>query len=75
MDRPGLVKASVGWHEFRDHLPWNSRPSYYSAIDRGEIPSVKFGTAVYVPRWALEALASGDIEALKRARRPAVAGE
>ena len=67
--KAGLVKASVGWHEYRGRLPWNSRPSYYAAIERGEIPSVRFASAVYVPRWALEALVNGDVDALQRGRQ------
>jgi hypothetical protein len=69
--KAGLVRAGVAFEEYAGRLPWNTRPSYYKAIERGEIPSLKFGSAVYVPRWALEALANGDVEALHRGRHPA----
>ena len=67
----GLVKASDALREYAGRLPWTSKPSFYLAISRGEIPCVKFGAAVYVPRWALEALANGDVNALRRDRRVA----
>ena len=67
----GLVKASAAFREYAGRLPWASRPSFYQAIEREEIPCVRFGTAIYVPRWALEALAVGDVEALKQARHTA----
>lgn len=61
----GLIRAGDAWREYEARLPWGSRPSFYNALQRHEIPSVRFGTAIYVPRWALEALANGDIEAIK----------
>ena len=64
----GLVKASEAFREYAGRLPWASRPSFYQAVERGEIPCVRFGAAVYIPRWALEALANGDVETLRRHR-------
>jgi hypothetical protein len=62
---PGLVKASRGYDMYAGRLPWSNRPGFYNAISRGEVSSVRFGTAIYVPRWALEALANGDVDALR----------
>lgn len=67
----GLVKASAGWAEFQGRLPWRSRARYYLALSRRQIPSARFGSAVYVPRWALEALATGDLDALNGSGRKA----
>lgn len=66
MSEPGFLRASVGFQRYRGRLPWANRASFYLAISRGEIPSVRFGTAIYIPRWVLKALASGDVEALQR---------
>lgn len=65
----GLVKASEAYEEFREGLPWGNRTSFYLAIERGEIPAVRFGSAVYVPRRALEAIAAGDLVALAQVRQ------
>ena len=65
----GLVKASEAFEEYRDRLPWRSRPLFYRAIKRGEVPSIRFGIAVFVPRQALEALADGNLIDFERTRR------
>ena len=64
-EHAGLIKASDALREYAGRLPWASKPSFYMAVSRGDVPSVRFGAAVYVPRWALEALANGDVEALR----------
>ena len=65
----GLIKASNAFRKYEGRLPWRSRPRFYLAISRGEVPSVRFGSAIYVPIWALEALANGDVGALNEARQ------
>ena len=70
MSQRGFTKASEAWAEYRGRLPWRTRQNFYLAISRGDIPSCKWGAAVYLPRWALEALANGDVEALNQARHP-----
>lgn len=64
----GLVKASTAWREFGGRLPWATRASFYMAIARGELPCVRFGSAVFIARSTMEALANGDVEALQRDR-------
>lgn len=65
----GVSSASTAYQRYRKRLPWSSRPSFYAAVARGEIPAVRLGAAVYVPVWALEALPSGDLETLAQRRR------
>lgn len=66
----GLIRAGRAFDEYAGKLPWHSRPTFYNAIARGEIPSVGFGAALYVPRWAMDAIALGDVEAIKAGRKP-----
>jgi excisionase family DNA binding protein len=37
-----------------------SRPTTYAAVKKGEIPTIKLGSRLIVPRWGLERLLEGS---------------
>ena len=70
----GLIKAASAWREFGERLPWATKVSFYNALASADLPSVRFGSAVFVPRWVMVALVSGDVEALHRGQPVGVGG-
>lgn len=55
MTEKGLIKASEAWEEFGPRLPWTSRAAFYAAL--GKVSwTVRWGSSLFVPRWAMEAV-------------------
>ena len=64
--KTGFMRASVAWGIYKQRLPWRSRAGFYAALNLGIVSTLKNGGALYVTARDMEALAAGDMEALRR---------